>query len=103
VILGRGAPFILAPDRALRVLVTAPLDARIARATRAGGVSPEEARAALAHEEAERRQFLGFHFHVDPDDARLYDLVVNTATLGVDDAAAVVVEALRRRFGAAAS
>jgi cytidylate kinase len=103
VILGRGAPFILAPDRALRVLVTAPLDARIERTTRAGNVSNEQARDALQREEAERRQFLGFHFHVDPDDPRLFDLVVNTGTLGIDDAAALVVEALRRRFGAAAS
>ena len=48
-------------------------------------------------EDVARRQFIARSFHVDPDDASLYDLAVNTASLGIDGAVDLVVEALRRR------
>ncbi len=98
VILGRGAPFILPAEQALRVLVVAPTPARIERLVKARGLSTREAAQRLEREERERLAFLRHQFGVDPDDPRLYDLVVNTGTLSIDSAAALVVEALRRRF-----
>ncbi len=98
VILGRGAPFILPPERALRILVVAPDDARAARIAREQSLSPKEVRAELARQDADRIEFLRRDFGVSPNDPRLYDLVVNTASLGQDAAAALVVEAHRRRF-----
>jgi cytidylate kinase len=98
VILGRGAPYILPPSRALRVLVVAPREARIARIARELGVSAHEAAETLAQRDAERLRFLRHDFGVEPDDPTLYDLVVNTATLGVEASAALVIDALRRRF-----
>ena len=47
---------------------------------------------------ADRIEFLRRDFGVAPNDPQLYDLVVNTATLGHDAATALVVEAHRRRF-----
>jgi cytidylate kinase len=99
VILGRGAPFILPSDRALRLLVVAPKAARTARFARERGLSAADAARALLREDAERRHFLRHHFAIDPDDPVLYDVVVNTETLGLDGAAAVVIDALKRRFG----
>ncbi len=98
VILGRGAPYILPPSRALRVLVAAPREARIARIAREEGLSAREAEERLARRDEERLRFLRHDFGVEPDDPTLYDLVVNTATLGVDASAALVIDALRRRF-----
>jgi cytidylate kinase len=99
VILGRGAPYVLAPERTLRVLVTAPAPARAARLASARGIGAEEARATLAREDAERREFVCQHFGLDPDDPLHYDVVLNTGTLGIDAATALVLEALRLRFG----
>ena len=98
VILGRGAPFILPPKRALRILVVAPDDARAARIASEKSLSPKDARVDLARQDADRIEFLRRDFGVAPNDPQLYDLVVNTATLGPDAAVALVVEAHRRRF-----
>lgn len=93
VILGRGAPFLLGPDKALRVLVVAPLEQRVTRLASRAGLSAEAARRRLAREDEQRREFVG-RFGVDPDDASLYDLVVNTGSLGLDAAQTLVIDAL---------
>lgn len=98
VIAGRGAPFILPPDRALRVLVLAPMEVRARRFAAAEGLSPEEAQARLRAEDEERLEFYRVQFGVEQNDPELYDLVVNTGTLTIEAGARIVVEALRRRF-----
>ncbi len=98
VILGRGAPFILSQEQALRVLVVAPTSMRVERRAKERALEQEQAVELVAREDAERRAFLRHHFGVTPDDPALYDLVVNTGTLGMDVAAALVVDALRRGF-----
>jgi cytidylate kinase len=102
VILGRGSPFILSPDRALRVLVVAPREARLERIAKREGLSRPDAERRLARLDAERREFNLHHFGVDADAPTLYDLCLNTAQLSFDAAADVAVAALRARFGAAA-
>ena len=98
VLLGRGAPHVLRPDRTLRVLLVAPRDERLARLAESRGIEPGDAEARLAHEERERRDFTRHHFHVDPDDASLYDVTFNTGTLGVDGAEALLLRAFEQRF-----
>ena len=98
VILGRGSAFVLPPGQALRVLVVAPREARIEHLAKERSLSREQAEERLAREEGERREFNRYHFDVDPDDASLYDLVVNTATLGQEGAEELIVAALQRRF-----
>ena len=93
VILGRGSPFILGPEKALRVLVVAPRKQRVARLAERAGLSLREADQRLVVEDARRRAFVA-QFGVDPDDASLYDLVVNTDGLGFDAAQALVIESL---------
>jgi cytidylate kinase len=98
VILGRGAAQVLSPQQALRVRVVAPRAARIERRAKARGVAPEEAARQIDAEESERREFVRHHFGQDPDDACLYDLVINTGTLAIETAVELVAEALRRQF-----
>ena len=98
VILGRGSPFILAPERTLRVLVVAPRSWRIARWVQETGGRAEEAAQRLDAEDEDRLRFLRTDFKVEPNDPALYDLVVNTASLGVEGAAELVAQALARRF-----
>jgi cytidylate kinase len=101
VILGRGSPFILSPDRALRVLVVAPGAVRLEQLAKARHLPLEEAAPLLAQEEAARHEFHRHHFGVNPDEPTHYDLVVNKGTLGTAVATALVVDTLRSRFPSA--
>ncbi len=100
VLLGRGAPYVLRPERTLRVLLVAPQDVRLARLAESRGIEPGAAEERLAHEERERREFLRHHFKVDPDDPALYDVTLNTATLGAEGAEALLLRAFEQRFPA---
>jgi len=93
VLLGRGAPYVLHAGENLRVLVVADTELRAGQLARAQGLSEAEAYRQLERIDAERRAFLA-QFGVDPDDARLYDLVLNTGTLGIEGATSVLLRAL---------
>jgi len=102
VIVGRGSPYILGPDRALRALIVAPREERLERIAKRYDLPLAEAHSRLEREDAARRQFVTRSFHVDPDDASLYDLVVNTGTLGIEGAVDLLEATLQRRNGDAA-
>jgi cytidylate kinase len=86
VILGRGAHLILDPHRALRVLVAAPLAARVREVAHRCGLSEREARAMIQRVERERNGFLAQHFRAEAGDVTTFDLVVNTGALGIEGA-----------------
>ncbi len=96
VILGRGAHLILGQGEALRVLVVAPLEARVATVMRREGLGAREARHRIEEIEAERKAFLSKCFHADFADLTSFDLVVNTGTLGEEGAAGAVRAALAK-------
>ena len=103
VILGRGAQFILAPERALRVLIVAPREARIERLAKQESLDHRAASARLANEDAGRREFLQHHFKRDPDDPSQYDLSLNLGTLSLEVATDSLIDTLSARFPAAAA
>jgi cytidylate kinase len=94
VILGRGAHLILGRGRALRVLVVAPLAARLLEVGRRQGLSERDARSLILRVDAERRGFLAQHFHTDERDITAFDLVANTEALGVEGAVNAVCTAV---------
>jgi cytidylate kinase len=96
VILGRGAHLILGQGQALRVLVVAPLEARIAAIMEREGTSEREARHQIQTVEADRRAFLIKHFHAEFGDPTHFDLVVNTQRLGIEMASAAIRTAAER-------
>ncbi len=101
VILGRGAAFILPPERTLRVLVVAPAALRAQHLAEAEGLSLERAAALITDRDQERRSFHLHHFGVEQEDPLLYDLVVNTATMSAESGAHLVATAARGRFAIA--
>jgi cytidylate kinase len=100
VIVGRGAPFLLPAERTLRVLLVAPRATRLERYASVKQISSGRADAELTRAEQERSRFAERQFGVQQADPVLYDLVVNTGTLGFEGAAGLVVQALRLRFPA---
>lgn len=98
VMLGRGSPFIVDPERALRVLVVAERSVRLERLAKRHSLTPSEANARLDTEDQKRRDFLAHHFHRDPDDPSHYDLTLNLGTLSMEVATDTLVGTLRARF-----
>ena len=98
VIVGRGAAHVLGPERALRVLVVAPHEERIERLAKRYDLPRAEAQARLEREDANRRLFVRRSFRIDPDDASLYDLALNTASFGIEGTVGLVQEVLARRW-----
>jgi cytidylate kinase len=97
VIVGRGAHLILSAREALRVLVVAPLSHRVEALMRREGLSERAARERIAQVDGEREAFLKRHFHAAFADVTLFDVVVNTAEMGVPAAAAAIEAALAQR------
>lgn len=94
VIIGRGAHLILGPREALRVLVIAPLEVRVANVAVASSMPPREARRWILAKEAERQSFLAKHFHARLGDPEAFDIVINTEVLGTSGAVEAVRAAL---------
>jgi cytidylate kinase len=98
VILGRGSPFILPPERALRALLVGPPEMRAENLAKQRALPLARAREVLAEEDAQRLQFLRHHFGRNPDDPTHYDLVLNLGTLSQDAAERLLIDALAARF-----
>ena len=94
VFVGRGAGFLLPRETTLHVRLTAPLPDRIAYMSQWLRLPREEAAAQVTAREAKRTEFLDKCFHL-PADGLIYDLVLNSSTLGSDLCADLIVMALR--------
>jgi hypothetical protein len=94
VIVGHAASIPLAGmPGLLRVLVTAPADVRAGRLAQAEGMDEGKARKAVRDSDNQRRQYLKRFYGVEEEQPSHYDLVVSTETLGVEEAAGVIVAA----------
>jgi len=96
IIVGRGAHLILGQGEALRVLIVAPLEARVARVIKREGLTERDARRQIQTVEADRKAFLIKHFHAEFSDPTHFDLVVNTGFLGIANACATIRLAAER-------
>lgn len=99
VLVGRGAQAILAerPD-ALHVLVVAGKTWRMQHAIAARHIDPAHADRITEEADRERDRYVKTHYGRHRQDPALYDLVVNTEKLGIEDAGALVVAAAKRRW-----
>ena len=98
VLLGRGGSFILGPNRGFHMRFVAPRERRIENLIRYTGVSADEAAAKIEKSDAERKELIAKLFHSDNDDARHYDMVVNTAFVDVGDLLDTTVRLIEAKF-----
>jgi cytidylate kinase len=96
VIVGRGAPQILPPDTTLRVRLVSKPEDRISVMMKLLGVSREEAARHIEKTDRDRARFVHDHFHKDPADPLLYDLVLNSSRFTDSECADVIIHALQR-------
>ncbi len=100
VLVGRGAQYVLAknaPEAVLNVWVTAPRAARIRTAAARLGIAPAKAELQMDDTDAARDRYVAKWHARKRQDPTNYHLVVNTAALGYDGAAAVILAAVHHR------
>ena len=96
VILGRGAAQVLPSNTTLRVRLVGPRKERIETVQKRLGLEWAEATRLIAQTDHDRTQFVVHNFSKDPADPCNYDLVLNSARLGVATCADLIVETLLR-------
>ena len=98
VIVGRSSQVLLGPHRdVLHLRVVAPLEQRVSYVARREGRTPGDARKRIEQKDADRAHYLTEYYHQRPDDVHLYDLVINTGVLSLDDAVDLSLLALQRK------
>jgi Cytidylate kinase-like family len=82
--------------RVLRVLVTASPDTRAKRVSERAGIDVGKAKRVVSNADAARREYLKRFYDVDHELPTHYDLVLNTDTLSVEDAAELIAHSAAR-------
>ena len=86
IIIGRGANFVLPPDKRLSIRVIAPMEERIRNVSKKLGMTVEKAKPRVITTESDRKAFIRKYFNADITDIFHYDLIINTENLSIDDA-----------------
>ena len=100
VFVGRGAQCLLANRRdSLHVFCYANKSKLIEGAVTRLGVPPKEAERVVAETNRNREQYVKRHFNREWRDVTNYHVCIDTGWLGLDGAAELVVELVRKQFG----
>lgn len=100
-ILGRAGAVVLRGDaRALHVRLDGPVEARIRQGMRLEGVDRETAERHVSDTDRARETYVQHFYRVDPRDASLYHLVVDSTAIPLEACADMIVAAARARDAA---
>ncbi len=100
VIVGRASQVLLANRRdVLHARIVAPLDMRIAYVMSRERLDQAAARSRTHLKDRDRVRYLQAEFESNPQDAHLYDIVVNTAFLSLDQSVDLICLALQHKAG----
>ena len=95
VVVGRGANFILPPEGRFRVRIVAPLDFRIKQVAKEYELDMEEAETRVMRTDSNRKAFVRKYFHADIADPANYDMILNSATMGIEGAVKTLCAAVK--------
>jgi cytidylate kinase len=99
IIVGRGGEVITSRlPYVFHVRLVAPLEKRIDHASRYYKLSPAEAAKMVKEADHARRRYLRRYFDADVNDPLLYDLVLNTETLGHSRSAEIIAHAAMEHY-----
>ena len=99
VLVGRGANFILPQESTLRLRVIAPSTFRAQQVATAFDLPLKQAEQRILNTESDRRAFIRKYFHKEIYDPIHYDLVINTATIKLEEAVEGVCRIIRLKNG----
>jgi cytidylate kinase len=96
VLVGRGANFALRwSEQGIHVRIVGSMEVRAQRFGKAHQLNPEVARQRLLAMDAERRDFIRYHFKQNYDDVRFYHAIFNTDHLSVEQAVGSILPLLK--------
>jgi len=98
VIVGRGANFVLPPERGLRVRIVAPLEKRIEAIAGMEGLDHVEARRKVIDRDRQMAEFIRLHYNKNLADPVHYDMVLNADSLGIDCCVDIIVMTVNMRL-----
>ena len=98
VIVGRASQVILAQLRdVLHVRIIAPFEKRVAYVMQREGVDHHAAESRIHTKDHDRARHLQVEYHQKPEDAHLYDLVLNTSLLDLESAVEIICFTLQQK------
>jgi len=98
VIVGRASQVTLATRRdVLHVRIIAPFKKRVAYVMQREGLDHHAAESRIHMKDHDRRRYLENEYQQKPEDAHLYDIVLNTSLLDLDSAVEVICFALQQK------
>jgi len=95
IVVGRGAGYVLPPELMLHVRIVAPLPDRIAYFSQTLRLTREQAAEEVRHRDQRRAEFLASEFRRPSAEPHAFDLFLNSARLGEELAAELIINALR--------
>jgi cytidylate kinase len=98
VIVGRGANFVLPPERVLRVRITASWETRVRNTAKYEHKTRANAEEWVYKVEKKRDDFVRQYFEQDPDSVTNYDLTMNTDHLSLEAGRDMIVNAFFDKF-----
>lgn len=96
VIVGRGAHLILGPERCFRVRIVGSPDRCAARIAEREGIDDEAAARRVRETDRERTAYLAALYGVRANDASNYDLMLNSDRFEVEQAVALIMQAMQQ-------
>ena len=99
VILGRAAAVVLGRDRGFHVRLDGPSDRRIIQGATVEGISHEQASARMQAADKARAAYVRRLYRVDPADASLYHMVIDSTAIPLDTVIELILTAARSHRG----
>jgi cytidylate kinase len=99
VILGRAAAVVLGRDRGFHVRLDGPPDRRIIQGATVEGISQEQASAHMQAADRARTAYVRRLYGVDPADASLYHMVIDSTAIPLDTVIELILTAARSHRG----
>lgn len=97
IIVGMGGPALFKDvPGTLRVRVIAPEQLRIERMQKEYGLTEQKAKHLIKHSDHDRAGFYQCFFHVDWNDPNLYDVLINTDNVTIEEAVQQIKDAIER-------
>ncbi len=101
ILVGRCADYIMRDEKNLfRGHIYAPLDARIRNCVENFDMTPEKAKKMCSNVDRARKAYHRHYAGYDPMSPEYTDFMLNSAVLGIEGTAELLVEIVRKRFGA---
>jgi cytidylate kinase len=99
IIVGRGANYVCERSSTLALRVVCPFDERVRIYAEREGLTPRQARKAVALADHERGEFIQRYFRRDVGEASAYDLILNSASFSLEEMADLVLSAYEKKAG----